>query len=215
MTKKFISNLKEQLNSHPLPGENAQFLMAPITRQKIKQQQQQLDTFLPRKSAVLILLYPTENSINTILIQRPVYDGVHSGQIAFPGGKFEENDLSLENTALREANEEIGINTHNIQLIGSLTDLYISPSNFLVKPFVGFVEELSELKADSYEVNQIIHYDLFSLNNERIKGIKTIEHSNGFKIKTPYYEVEGFTVWGATAMMISELNAVVSKVISF
>jgi 8-oxo-dGTP pyrophosphatase MutT (NUDIX family) len=215
MTKKFISNLKEQLNSHPLPGENAQFLMAPITRQKIKQQQQQLDTFLPRKSAVLILLYPTENSINTILIQRPIYDGVHSGQIAFPGGKFEENDLSLENTALREANEEIGINTHNIQLIGSLTDLYISPSNFLVKPFVGFVEKLSELKADSYEVNQIIHYDLFSLNNERIKGIKTIKHSNGFKIKTPYYEVEGFTVWGATAMMISELNAVVSKVISF
>jgi hypothetical protein len=61
----------------------------------------------------------------------------------------------------------------------------------------------------------IIHSDLFSLNNELIKGVKTIEHSNGFKIKTPYYEVEGFTVWGATAMMISELNAVVSKVISF
>ncbi len=213
MTEIFISNLKEQLNSHPLPGENVQFLMAPITRQKFKQQQ--LDTYLPRKSAVLILLYPIGNSINTILIQRPLYDGVHSGQIAFPGGKFEENDLLLENTALREANEEIGINTDNIQLIGSLTDVYISPSNFLVKPFVGFVHELSELKADSYEVSQIIHSDLFSLNNERIKGIKTIEHSNGFKIKTPYYEVEGFTVWGATAMMISELNAVGSKVISF
>lgn len=213
MTEIFISNLKEQLNSHPLPGEDVQFLMAPITRQKIKQRQ--LDTYLPRKSAVLILLYPIGNSINTILIQRPLYDGVHSGQIAFPGGKFEENDLLLENTALREANEEIGISTDNIQLIGSLTDVYISPSNFLVKPFVGFVHELSELKADSYEVSQIIHSDLFSLNNESIKGIKTIEHSNGFKIKTPYYEVEGFTVWGATAMMISELNAVVSKVISF
>jgi 8-oxo-dGTP pyrophosphatase MutT (NUDIX family) len=213
MTAKFISNLKEQLNSHPLPGEDIQFLMAPITRQRIKQQQ--LENYSPRKSAVLILLYPTKTSINTILIQRPVYEGVHSGQIAFPGGKFEEGDLALENTALREANEEIGINTKNIQLIGSLTDVYISPSNFLVKPFVGFVEELSELKADSYEVNQIIHSDLFSLNNELIKGVKTIEHSNGFKIKTPYYEVEGFTVWGATAMMISELNAVVSKVISF
>jgi 8-oxo-dGTP pyrophosphatase MutT (NUDIX family) len=213
MTEKFISNLKEQLNSHPLPGENAQFLMAPITRQKIKQQQ--INTYLPRKSAVLILLYPKGNSINTILIQRPVYEGVHSGQIAFPGGKFEEKDLLLENTALREANEEIGINTNNIQLIGSLTDVYISPSNFLVKPFVGFVNELSELKADSYEVDKIIHSNLFSLNNDSIKGLKTIEHSNGFKIKTPYYEVEGFTVWGATAMMISELNAVVSRVISF
>jgi 8-oxo-dGTP pyrophosphatase MutT (NUDIX family) len=213
MTEIFISNLKEQLNSHPLPGENAQFLMAPITRQKIKQQQ--INTYLPRKSAVLILLYPTGNSINTILIQRPVYEGFHSGQIAFPGGKFEEKDLLLENTALREANEEIGINTNNIQLIGSLTDVYISPSNFLVKPFVGFVNELSELKVDSYEVDKIIHSNLFSLNNDSIKGLKTIEHSNGFKIKTPYYEVEGFTVWGATAMMISELNAVVSKVTSF
>lgn len=213
MTELFISNLKEQLNSHPLPGEDVQFLMAPITRQKMNLQQ--LDTYLPRKSAVLILLYPNGNSINTILIQRPVYNGVHSGQIAFPGGKFEENDLYLENTALREANEEIGINTNSIQLLGSLTDVYISPSNFLVKPFIGFVHELSDLKADSYEVSQIIHSDLFSLNNERIKGIKTIEHSNGFKIKTPYYEVEGFTVWGATAMIISELNAVVTKVISF
>lgn len=213
MTEKFISNLKEHLKSHPLPGEDVQFLMAPITRQKIKQRQ--LDAYLPRKSAVLILLYPNENSINTILIQRPIYKGVHSGQIAFPGGKFEENDLYLENTALREANEEIGINTNNIQLLGSLTDVYISPSNFLVKPFIGFVHELSDLKADSYEVSQIIHSDLFSLNNESIKGIKTIEHSNGFKIKTPYYEVEGFTVWGATAMIISELNAVVTKVISF
>ncbi len=213
MTEKFISNLKEQLNSHPLPGEDIQFLMAPITRQKIKQLEPK--NYFPKKSAVLILLYPHGNSINTILIQRPVYEGVHSGQIAFPGGKFEENDRILENTALREANEEIGINTNNIKLIGNLTDVYISPSNFLVKPFVGFVPEISELKADSYEVSQIIHSDLFSLNNENIKGIKTIEHSNGFKIKTPYYEVEGFTVWGATAMMISELNAVVSKVISF
>jgi 8-oxo-dGTP pyrophosphatase MutT (NUDIX family) len=213
MNKEFIVNLKTKLATEPLPGEDVQFLMAPITRQKIKQIKP--DSYSPRKSAVLILLYPTDNSINTILIQRPIYEGVHSGQIAFPGGKFEEIDITLENTALREANEEIGINTDGIQLIGSLSEVYISPSNFLVKPIIGYIEKLNPLKADNYEVNQIIHTDLFSLNKESIKGIKTIEHSNGFKIKTPYYEIEGLTVWGATAMMISELNAVVSKVISF
>lgn len=210
MYTNFLGQLKEQLLE--LPGEEAQYQMAPLSRKKISDFSDRIHS--ARKSAVLIILYPSNDSINTILIQRPNYEGVHSGQIAFPGGKYEESDIELSNTALREANEEIGIDVSNIQLLGRLTDLYISPSNFIVSPFIGFTSELNDLIPNNYEVSKIIHTDLFNLNKEYIKGIKSIEHSNGYKIKTPYYEIEGFTVWGATAMMISELNAIVKRITS-
>lgn len=210
MNATFIEQLKAQLLQ--LPGEEAQYQMAPISRKRLSDFSDRIRT--ARKSAVLIVLYPNGDSINTILIQRPNYEGVHGGQIAFPGGKFEEADQTLSNTALREANEEISIDTGNIQIIGNLTDLYIAPSNFLVSPYIGFTNELNELIPNNYEVSKIIHTDLFNLNKEEIKGIKSIEQSNGYKIKTPYYEIEGFTVWGATAMMISELNAIVKRIIS-
>ncbi|MCC6838413.1 MAG: CoA pyrophosphatase [Bacteroidia bacterium] len=210
MNTPFIEQLKTLLLQ--LPGEEAQYEMAPIGRKRLSGFSDLIHS--ARKSAVLIVLYPNGDSINTILIQRPNYEGVHSGQIAFPGGKFEDADQTLSNTALREANEEIGIDTNRIQIIGNLTNLYIAPSNFMVSPFIGFVEELNELIPNNYEVSKIIHTDLFNLNKEDIKGIKSIEHSNDYKIKTPYYEIEGFTVWGATAMMISELNAIVKRITS-
>lgn len=214
MFGRFIEQLKVRFQN-PLPGEEAQFLMSPFGRQRI--QQIDPEKYNPRKSAVLILLFPEQDSIRTILIQRPVYTGVHSGQVAFPGGKFEETDTDLQQTALRETFEEVGVPANTIEIIGKLTDLYINPSNFLVSPYLGFVSKLPDFIMDAYEVQKIITVDLFSLNDIRIQSEKTITHSSGYKIKTPYYEIEGLTVWGATAMMISELNVVVqeSKLISF
>jgi len=214
MFGRFIEQLKVRFQN-PLPGEEAQFLMSPFGRQRI--QQIDPEKYNPRKSAVLILLFPEQDSIRTILIQRPVYTGVHSGQVAFPGGKFEETDTDLQQTALRETFEEVGVPANTIEIIGKLTDLYINPSNFLVSPYIGFVSKQPDFIMDAYEVQKIIMVDLFSLNDIRIQSQKTITHSSGYKIKTPYYEIEGLTVWGATAMMISELNVVVeeSKLISF
>lgn len=211
---RFIEQLKIRFQK-PMPGEEAQFLMAPFNRQRI--QQIDPEKYNPKKSAVLILLFPVENCIYTVLIQRPVYEGIHSGQAAFPGGKFEEIDIDLEQTALRETFEEVGVPSNDIEIIGQLTDLYINPSNFLVSPFIGFVNKQPDFIMDAYEVQKIITVDLFSLNDAGIKSEKTITHSNGYKIKTPYYEIDGLTVWGATAMMISELNVIVeeSKFISF
>ena len=204
----FIEQLKLRFQK-PLPGEDAQFLMAPLIRQRM----QHIDPlkYDPRKSAVLILLFPVNNNIHTLLIQRPIYDGVHSGQVAFPGGKFEETDIDLSHTALRETFEEIGVPSGNIEIIGKLTDLYIPPSNFLVSPFIGFISKKPDFILDAYEVKKIITVDLFSLNDEEIKSEKTITHSNSYKIKTPCYNIDELTVWGATAMMISELNVVVDE----
>jgi 8-oxo-dGTP pyrophosphatase MutT (NUDIX family) len=188
--------------------------MAPLKRARMSEMA--MDKIDPRKSAVLILLFPFENKIKTVLIERPVYEGVHSGQVAFPGGKFEKDDVQLVNTALREAQEEIGINKDQVTILGNLTDLYIMPSNFLVTPFIGFMKSVPFFFPDPREVNKVITIDLELLSDISIRGEKTISHSNGYKIKTPYYSVEGLTVWGATAMIISELNAVVeeSKIIS-
>jgi len=209
MFLRFIDQLRIRLKQ-PLPGEKSQFLMAPYKRERLSDIS--ISEKKPRTSAVMILLYPHYNSIRTVLIERPVYDGVHSGQVAFPGGKFDPEDRSLEHTALRETEEEIGIRQSDINVIGRLTDLYISPSNFLVSPFIGFVDHLPSFVPNEREVNKIITIELSLLSDISIKGIKTITHSSGYKIKTPYYDVEGLTVWGATAMIISELNAIVDDV---
>ena len=213
MFVRFIEQVKLRLQK-PLPGEDAQLLMAPSRRQFPEEFVVHPDA---KKSAVLILLYPIKDSIHTILIQRPVYEGVHSGQVSFPGGKYEEGDMHLRHTALREASEEIGIKSDNVKILGQLTDLYIRPSNFLVSTFIGYTGHSPDFIIDKYEVQKIISVDLFTLDNNDIKFEKIILHSSGNKIKTPYYEIEGLTVWGATAMIISELNTVVreSKIISF
>jgi 8-oxo-dGTP pyrophosphatase MutT (NUDIX family) len=205
---RFIEQLKIRLQQ-PLPGEAAQFRMAPVNRQRISQEH--TGKYKPVKSAVLILLFPAEASIHTLLIQRTEYDGVHSAQIAFPGGKFDDTDTDLQQTALRETQEEIGVDPKQVEIIGKLTDIYITPSNYLVSPFVGVLSTLPALTIDTHEVQQVITTDLFHLNNSAIRSEKKIMHSNGSKIKTPYYEVRGLTVWGATAMMISELNAVAEQ----
>jgi 8-oxo-dGTP pyrophosphatase MutT (NUDIX family) len=208
MFPSFVNKLKIRFET-PLPGSDAQLLMAPEGRRRLANMD--ISTYNPRKSAVLILLFPVQNKICTILIQRPIYDGVHSGQIAFPGGKFEETDVDLQKTALREAFEEVGVPASDVTIIGKLTDLYIPPSNFLVSPFIGFANEKPDFILNAYEVQDIITVDLFDLNSNAIKTEKTIIHSGGYKIKTPCYEVNGLTIWGATAMMISELNVVVAE----
>lgn len=214
MFGRFIEQLKIRLKQ-PLPGEDVQFLMAPLGRPHLKDLEP--ENYHPKKSAVMILLFPDKDKIKTVFIERPVYDGVHSGQVAFPGGKFDDADIELKQTALRETFEEIGVSPDKIEVIGQLTDLYINPSNFLVSPFIGYMNEVPEFNPDPREVQKIVVLDLFELNNSSIKSEKEITFSGGFKLNTPYYKIEGLTVWGATAMMISELNVVVSeaKTISF
>ncbi|HEY0029794.1 MAG TPA: CoA pyrophosphatase [Bacteroidia bacterium] len=209
MIPDFFSKLKNRLAEF-LPGEEAQFAMAPLKRKRLSEIP--LETYQPRKSAVLILLFPANNSIHTLLIRRPEYEGAHSGQAAFPGGKFEESDRDLEQTALREAREEIGIDPEKVKIIGHLTDLYIPTSNFLVRPFIGYSLEEPVLLMDPREVQEIIEADLFSLDHIVRRGETTIQLREGYKVKTPYYDIEGLIVWGATAMIISELNAVVNDV---
>jgi 8-oxo-dGTP pyrophosphatase MutT (NUDIX family) len=204
----FTNKLSRQLQM-PLPGYEAQFSMAREFRPH------PIDTELyhanAKPGAVLILFYPKENNIHTVLIQRPTYEGVHSAQVAFPGGKKEEGDETLIETALREAHEEVGIDKSKIQVAGQLTHLYIPPSNFLVTPVVAFSETRPDFVLQTEEVDEIIEVDLQTLGDESIINEKSITIMQGMKLKVKCYDIFGRTVWGATAMIIAELNEILKR----
>lgn len=158
-----------------------------------------------KKSAVLLLFYPENNKLNLIFIKRQDYEGVHSGQIAFPGGKFDIDDKTLKNTALRETNEEIGINVNDIEIFGELTEIYIPPSNYLVKPYIGYISYKPEFSLNEREVNLVFAIDINEINASSIIYEKEIVLNNTLKIKAPYFNLNGHLVWGATSMILNEL----------
>ena len=206
MFQTFISNLNKSLQN-PLPGWEAQFKMAPSVRPRVEDDEPWLKNAIP--AAVLIFLFPVEEKPHLVLMERNQYPGVHSGQISFPGGKHEVADSSLEQTALREAHEEVGIVPEETKVIGSLTKLYIPPSNFLVTPFLAFSPHKPTFVPDETEVQQILEVDIGYLFHPAQKGNKDITVRENVRFNTPYYDVFGHTVWGATAMMLSELEAMV------
>lgn len=197
-----IERIKQGLTTK-LPGELAQNKMSPSFRGNLFAENK--NPRLIRDSAVLIALFPYYNQICTLLIKRPVYNGTHSGQVSFPGGKFDESDATLKNTAIRETYEEVGIMPKAIGIIGSISPLYIPVSNTKVVPFLGELKELPPLSLNQREVEYPIIIPLSDFKRaENIKE-KTL-YINHKKIIAPYYDIQNEFVWGATAMIISELT---------
>ena len=197
--------LRERLEGG-LPGEAAQYLMAPGERPG-----KSADPALSKWGGVLILIYPHNNEWHTILTQRAEYPGVHSGQVSFPGGRMEHLDKDLSMTALRETEEETGVPASDVVLLGELTRLYIPPSNFMVYPFVGFMSYKPAFNRDPVEVEAVIEVPLSRLVNEEIQHEGPIELSNGKTIVCPYFDIQGYVVWGATAMILSEFISLLTR----
>lgn len=204
----FIAQLKERLKE-ALPGVEAHAHMAPLHRKEERFKPAALKN--ARQGAVLLLLYPHEHRLYLPLMQRPEYDGHHSGQISFPGGKQELKDADKIQTALREAREEMGIIPEEVELLGTLSELFIPPSNYLVLPVVGWVKQRPQFIPDPVEVAHIIETPL-----DLLLDSKTIQHTfqnlaSGMRVKIPYFNVEERVVWGATAMILSEFLAVIRE----
>lgn len=200
-----IRKLKLRLNE-PLPGSTAYQQMIPRAAKRLRFKFDEE----PRKGAVLILLYPDSNVIKFPLIQRPLYEGVHSGQIALPGGRYETADRDLVETALRETHEEIGVHPDHVNIIGQLSEFMVSASNHLVLPVIGYAAVKPVFKKDDYEVDEIIETPLDELlDATRIKE-KEIITASGYRLHSPYYDVQGKVVWGATAMMLSEFIQIIN-----
>ena len=186
-----------EILSHQLPGEKAQLRMAPAFRGEFN------STENPVSAAVMVLFYGADKETHLVLIKRNEYDGPHSAQVSFPGGAIEAEDLSLEHTALRETREEIGI-SGPIEILGSLTPLHIPVSNFMVHPFVGWMEEHQEFHPDPTEVQYVIEVSLRELLDPANRDSETIYHHER-TIEAPFYRVGKEKIWGATAMMLSEV----------
>ncbi len=204
----WISQLETFLKG-TLPGASAHSKMSPVGRGNTEEHIQTLMS-PARISAVMVLLFQVENIWKTVLIKRPDYQGVHSGQIGFPGGKYEEDDKSYQHTALRETEEEIGIPAQDIQLIGALSRIYIPPSNFIVYPFIGWLKDHPIFSIDPKEVESLLLPDIEILLDESIKdeGSFMAGGQSGWQIKAPYYKIEGQKVWGATAAILSEFKEI-------
>lgn len=192
----------------PLPGEEAQLKMAPAYRAKYSPSE--IEKFNPKVAAVLILFYKQNEEWHLVFTERMTYKGVHSGQISFPGGKQEIGE-DLKQTALRETFEEIGVSPDLVELVGSLSHVYIPPSNFSVYPFVGIANSEISFKKQDDEVNQIMEIPLsFFFSSENVAPTK-IKLSEDIEFSVPAYVYRKKPIWGATAIILSELVAVLEN----
>lgn len=201
----FIEHLRARL-AEPLPGRSAQYKMASMRRLE----ELGFNPVPPPDAKVACVLnllhYGADGRWRTVLIQRTDNPrDRHSGQVSFPGGRYEESDGELVNVALREAHEEVGVSPLEVQVLGRLTELYIPVSNFVVHPFVGVLLGVPDFRPQPGEVESILTPDLglFTLPENK----KTIDLTIGQGVtmkNVPYFDVDGRIVWGATAMIMSE-----------
>jgi len=189
----------------PLPGFEAQRMMSPSVRFT---GHHQFDSTQARNSSVFILLFMKEGSWHIPFIQRPVYDGAHSGQISLPGGKSEEGDLSLLDTAFRETEEEVGIKRQDVHFVGTLTSLYIPNSNFMVFPQVGLIHSAPKFELNTREVETLIEAPLSQLlHPDSVKHFS--RKINHYQVDAPFFCIDKHEIWGATAMILSEFLQIV------
>lgn len=206
--RQFTDKLRAAIRENDLPGTDVQWEMASSDR-KIKNfpRSRRKDSQL---AAVLILLYPLGGSLHTLFIQRPLYQGVHSGQISFPGGKMEKGDKDLRATAIRETCEETGLCAGESDIMGQLTPLYIPVSDIEVSPFVAYRPQRPELRPCKDEVVAVIEAPLsIFLDDSTIKEKQMLIRDEPLRVK--YYDYKGLVIWGATAMMMHELTTVIKR----
>ncbi|MBU87144.1 MAG: coenzyme A pyrophosphatase [Flavobacteriaceae bacterium] len=205
--KKIISKFKH----YDLPGRNSFLQMAPPERIK-----QILEGNIPKnplKAAVSLLFYKDlDNRTAMVLILRKKYKGVHSNQIALPGGKFENLDINLRETAIRETVEELGLIKDHIVTVSELTDIYIPPSNYMVKPFVCYYNKLPDFRPSQKEVEKIYQTSIEELMVMPIIKAE-VRVNNQIKI-VPCFKIQNKIVWGATAMIINEFILLFKEVVN-
>lgn len=200
---KFRDRIVERFTS-ALPGERSHDSMSSRVRMSLSDYLGKHPDY--RSSAVLMMLYPLNNTMYALIIERPTYEGIHSGQLALPGGKAEEVDHDLIATALRETHEEVRVLVSEHEVVGPLTPLYIPPSNFLVQPFVALLDHRPAFIPDEREVKSILEIPLSTFLEPHVKERRRIFVGQNTFIEAPCYVLGENILWGATAMMFSELE---------
>lgn len=202
-----------KIENLPLPGIDSHYKMAPMAR-VLELKSEEIKKRNPRKAGVMALFYPNAvGATQLLLILRKTYEGVHSNQISFPGGKMENDDKDLLATALRETHEEVGVHPKNVSIIKPLSQLYIPPSNFEVYPYIGLYNMNTPFKLQEDEVEAIVEVSLpdFMDDKKIIKEKITTSYAQDWEV--PAFKLNGYVVWGATAMMLSEVKELFKQVL--
>lgn len=194
--------------SSALPGEDSHLEVSPMGRTKSSEAIKHARDF--KESAVSLVLFEEASMLKTVLIQRPVYEGAHSGQISLPGGKRDASDVDLRITALRECEEEVGISRHELLDVGKLTPIYIPVSNFSVFPYVFFHPSIPQLVKDPKEVVDIIVFPIQDICSETAVRRTTVTVSKNMQLKdVPCFVINEKVVWGATALVLNEFRRII------
>jgi len=210
MNRAFLMNRLSELIQFELPGEESHLPLSPLGRQKSSEALKKAENH--KLSAVGIILFEQEQQYHFILTQRQTYSGTHSGQIAFPGGKFELADQHTLQTAIRESREEINIELTEQMHLGKLTNVYIPVSNFLIEPHVFYSPHSFELIPEQREVESIFDVDIVDLLNEENRVFRTISFGNNQTKEVPGFLLKNKFVWGATALILNELKTLLAKI---
>lgn len=204
-----LTSFLEKRVQLPMPGAAAHRLMTPKLADGAPVKMKHSTP--PRKGGVLILLYQDGPDVYFPLIQRPQYEGIHSGQMALPGGRYEEGDEDQFFTAMRETEEEIGVPVDQIEIIGSLSEFFVAASNYLVLPAIGITRSMPTFTPEPREVDEVVPARVVDLIHPDTLKEKEIVVRNNYRLTCPYFDLENRTVWGATAMMLSELVAILRE----
>lgn len=209
MNQKAIIDFLREFDTALLPGWDAQQNMSPAYRGEID-----LEKILelnPNVGSVAVIIYPKTDELHFVLTQRHDYKGTHGGQISLPGGK-KEPDEALFHAAVRECKEELGVELQQDQFCLQLSPIYIPPSHFLVHPFVFYSKEELQFDRDEFEVKEVIEIPLKFLLNEASKIKTEISSSHGVLKNVPAYSFHSKVIWGATAIILSELESILQGV---
>jgi 8-oxo-dGTP pyrophosphatase MutT (NUDIX family) len=201
-----LNDLQRKL-SGPLPGLRAQLKMAPEPRPGTRPYREMESSSL--RAGVLVLFYPKDGRLHLPLTRRTERVVTHRGQISFPGGTQHPGE-TIEETALREAAEELGLVPEEIVLLGRLTPLYIPPSNFCIYPVVACLPERPELRPQPEEVAEVLEVPVGHLLEAGTLRRETWT-LNDEAYDVPFYSFGGHKIWGATAMVLAELLDIIAS----
>ncbi len=201
-----------KIKNLPLPGTPSHNKMAPEIR--IRELREGFNPGRPpRKAGVMAIFYPRHHQTYFLLIHRKTYEGVHSNQVGFPGGKAENQDKDLLETALRETFEEVGVRPGEIEVIRPISKIYIPPSNFEVQPFLGICQNALPFVVQEDEVEALVEIALPDLMDDKNLVTQILSTSYAKNIEVPAFRLNGHIVWGATGMMLNEIREIFKQVL--